>query len=206
MRNLSRFLKSHRKIALALLLATVVASASAATYYALSNSTVVTVNKTKVAFCTTSGNCAGAVTPADAVASGATLGTNNTYVALTSIKAYPNATGIYEQAVGVSNSDTSAHNVRIRINGSPGVTGTSTAFQTITVQIVNAAGPPGVNQGGTLTFTGGASWSSGGSPTTFVSLPASTTWFIQVQATGAASNSISSSANTATVTIFLDSQ
>ena len=44
---------------------------------------------------------------------GSSLGANSTYVSL-SIKAYPNATLVYEEPLNISNTDSTAHNIRLR--------------------------------------------------------------------------------------------
>ncbi|OLD03015.1 hypothetical protein AUG19_06445 [archaeon 13_1_20CM_2_54_9] len=182
--------KKSLRLGLLFLSTLFVMTASAAVYYGLQYRSVSTISKTTVAFC---GGCA-----ADFTTAGGTLGTNNTYVKLTSIKGYPNATGTYEQSVGIQNSDTSAHNVRLRANLQ---SGTSTAYNTIVFRIVDASNNV---QGTAMTITGGGSFTVSGSPTTFVSLAASTTWYVRVEVTGAASNTIT--ASTATIDLYIDVQ
>ncbi len=166
MKNLSWLYRQHRKLALGLLLLSVIASASAAVYYALDFRTVVTSTAAKVIF----------ITAADSTSAGATIGTNSTYAKLTGIKSYPNATSTYEQALNVSNTDTAAHNIRLRsISISLGFG----SYGTITVKLID---PTGTTQG-TITYTGGGSWTTSGSPTTFVSLPNGIKWAIRVDAT-----------------------
>ena len=77
--------KKSLRLGLLFLSTLFVMTASAAVYYGLQYRSVSTISKTTVAFC---GGCA-----ADFTTAGGTLGTNNTYVKLTSIKGYPNATG-----------------------------------------------------------------------------------------------------------------
>ncbi len=192
-------IRSSRKRTLVLLLLSIflVGTVSAAVYYQLSNQSAITISKALVNFCTTS--CAGATSAADYSAAGATLGTNQTYVKLTSIKAYPNATAVYEQAVGIQNLDSSSHNLRLRDNG---ITGTSANWQTISFKITDAAGNI---KSGPLTYTGGGSFTNN-SPTSFsTGLPASTTWFVRVEATAIASNSITSG-TVATINLFVEVQ
>ncbi len=165
MKKLSGFSR-HRKLVLALLLLTVIASASAAVYYALDSRYVVTSAAAKVIF----------ISAGDSGSAGLTIGTNSTFAKLTGIKSYPNATSTYEQAVNVSNTDSSAHNIRLR---SISITGGFASYGTITVKLID---PTGATQG-TLTYTGGGSWTTAGSPTTFVSLLNGVKWAIRVDAT-----------------------
>ena len=186
--------KKALRMVLLLLSTILIGSVSAAVYYQLSNRTLVTVTKPLVTFCIT--GCATGPNPADSTAAGAALGTNNTYVRLTGIKAYPNATAVYERAIGIQNTDSAAHNINLR---SSSISGTSTSFSTISVSIVNTSD---VNQGGTITYTGGGSWTTTGSPTTAVSLGASTTWYLRIEAKATASNTLP--ADVATIVLFVE--
>lgn len=186
--------KKALRMVLLLLSTILIGSVSAAVYYQLSNRTLVTVAKPLVTFCIT--GCTGGTDPADSTAAGAVLGTNNTYVRLPSVKAYPNATGVYERVVGIQNTDTAAHNIKLR---SSSISGTSTSFSTINISIVNTAD---ANQGGTITYTGGASWTTTGSPTTNVSLPNGVTWFLRIESKATASNTLP--ADVATIVLFVE--
>ena len=168
MNKLSRFYRQHPKLALGLLLLTLVSTASAVVYYSLTLRVVVTSAAPKVIF----------ITGGDSTAAGATIGTNSTYAKLTGIKSYPNATSIYEKALNVSNTDTAAHSIRLR---SVSITGGSSSYGTngILIKLVDVAGAVQ----GTITYNGGGSWSTSGSPTSYVSLPASTQWTIRVDST-----------------------
>ncbi len=197
MKLIKRLLAMRRRTALGLLLSVLfVGTVSAAVFYQLSNRSLVTVNKALVNFCIT--GCAGGTNPADSTAAGATIpaGANNTYVKLTGIKAYPNATAIYERAVGIQNTDTAAHTIRLRTSN---IAGTSTSFATIKVSIVDTTD---TMQGGSITYTGGGSWTTTGSPTTLVSLANGVTWFLRVEAKAASSNTLP--ADVATIDLFVE--
>lgn len=168
MNKLSRSFRLHRKLAIGLLLLALVSTASALVYYSLNLRTVVTSTTPKVVF----------VTASDSTAAGATIGTNSTYAKLTGIKSYPNATSIYEQALNVSNTDTAAHSIRLR---SISITSGFASYGTILVKLTDTTGT--LVTGQTITYTGGGSWSTTGSPTGFQSLAASTKWSIRIEST-----------------------
>ncbi len=104
--------------------------------------------------------------------SGSSLGTNSTYVSL-AIKAYPNATLTYEEPVNISNTDSSAHNVRFRH-----------------VSITPASGAASVGNFTFINFTlnsvdfdyttTGDTWNTP-STMSYQSLPASTEWIVKVE-------------------------
>ena len=85
-----------------LLIAVLVTTVSAAVYFAIIMQPTVTISEASVIF-----------EQGDDWPSGSALGTNSTYVSL-AIKAYPNATLTYEEPLNISNTDASAHNIRLR--------------------------------------------------------------------------------------------
>lgn len=93
--------RKEMKLVTLLLTAMLIASASAAVYYSLSMTSTVTIDQAVVYF--EEGSDAGYVS----------LGTNNTYVSL-SLSAYPNVTLTYDDPLNITNTDSSAHEVRLR--------------------------------------------------------------------------------------------
>lgn len=87
---------------LLVLIAGLATTVSAAVYFYVIARSSVTINQAAVVF------EQGSDWP-----SGSSLGTNSTYVSL-AIKAYPNATLVYEEPLNISNTDSSAHNIRLR--------------------------------------------------------------------------------------------
>lgn len=168
--SLERILgKRSVKLLFLLISASLIMTASAAVYYALLMESQVTITEAVVHF--TEGN--------DSTAAGLSLGTNETYAHLASLKAYPNVTLTYEQAVNVTNTDSSAHNIRLRhISISPASGDDSIGnFTSITFKLVDASG----NVKATFQYTtSGDNWSTP-SPTSWISIPASTEWTIQVE-------------------------
>jgi hypothetical protein len=79
-----------------------IATASAAVYYSLTIVPTVTISAAPVRF------VQGKDWPSNSL-----MGTNSTSVSL-ALKAYPNATLTYQQPLNISNTDTSAHSVRLR--------------------------------------------------------------------------------------------
>jgi len=94
--------KKSTKLILLLISTLLIASASAAIYYSLSLKANVTTNAATVLF------GQGSDWP-----SGSSMGTGNTSVTL-SIKAYPNATLTYEQALKVNNTGNTTPSVKLR--------------------------------------------------------------------------------------------
>lgn len=162
---------SRRSIKLVFLLFTaiVISTTSTTVYFALQTSSSVETAEAVVHF--TDGD--------DSSAAGYSAGTNETYAQLASLSAYPNITLIYEQAMNLTNTDTSAHNVRLRpISISPtsgtASVGNFTQIDFILIDTTNTVR-------GTLTYTTtGDNWNIP-SATSYVSLPATTEWIIKVQ-------------------------
>lgn len=184
--------KRSTKLLFLLISTSLIMTASAAVYYALLMESDVTISEAKVYF--TDGD--------DSSAAGYSPGTNNTYAQLASLKAYPNVTLTYEQAVNVTNTDDSAHDIRLRhISITPASGDDVGNFTSITFYLIDTTG--GVQ--GTLTYTvSGSSWDPPSSPTDWESLPGSNTeWTIKVEtkAVAGAKSSISCS-----ITIAIDVQ
>jgi len=162
---------SRRSVKMVFLIFTaiVISTASTTVYYALLSSSAVTTEEAAVHF--TAGD--------DSTEAGYSPGTNETYAELTDIKAYPNITLTYEQAMNVTNTDTSAHQIRLRhVSISPGDGDDSVGnFTSIAFKLVDTSGAVQ----GTLEYTTtGDDWNEP-SPTGYVSLPASTEWIIRVE-------------------------
>jgi hypothetical protein len=58
----------------------------------------------------------------DSSAAGAHIGTNGTYVSFSNITGWPNATRVYEAAVGIKNFDTENHNIELKFESWSGST------------------------------------------------------------------------------------
>ncbi len=96
-----------------------------------------------------------------------TIGDNGTYAKITNMAGWPNATRVYEDALGIENLDSIPHTCELMYDSWTGDTSNVTY---IYVKIFNTVG--GTQQGSTLSIT------AGNSTGTF-DLPASTTWHIQ---------------------------
>lgn len=96
----------------------------------------------------------------DGTAAGATVGTNGTYVKLSSMAGWPNATRIYENATAIKNVDGSARDIVLTFESWSG----NTANVTILVKVFNSAG---TQQGTTVTISEG----NEGSNTGTISIP-----------------------------------
>lgn len=93
--------KKTVKLLALVLTSLLIASVSAAVYYSMNMQPTVTIDQAVVYF--EEGSDTGYVS----------LGTNSTYVSLT-LKAYPNVTLTYDDPLNLTNTDASAHNVRLR--------------------------------------------------------------------------------------------
>lgn len=163
------FNKKSIKLSLLLISALLIAATSTNVYYGLLSESSVGIIEAKVHF--TAGD--------DSTAAGYTPGANETYCRL-SLNAYANVTLYYEQAVNITNTDTVAHDIRLRhVTISPTSGDVSVGnFTQIDFKIVDKAGT--VQR--TLTYTtAGDTWVVTGSPTAYITLPASTEWTIQVE-------------------------
>jgi hypothetical protein len=108
------------------------------------------------------------VTTADSSAAGASIGTNGTYVSFGSMAGWPNATRVYEAAVGIQNLDSTARTIELKFDSWSGNTAN---IDYITVVVRDAAG--GNQQGSTVNV--GVS----GSTTGAINIPAATTWVVE---------------------------
>ena len=97
------FNRKSIKLGLLLISALLIATTSTNVYYGLLQENAIGVVEAKVHF--TDGD--------DSTAAGYTSGLNETYCTL-SLNAYANVTLYYEQAVNITNTDTAAHDIRLR--------------------------------------------------------------------------------------------
>jgi len=166
--------KKPLKLLVILLSWMIVATASAAIYYSLSmEPKVTTYGAAPVIF----------VQGDDSATAGASISTDGSWASITNLKAYPNVTMTYDQALNVSNTDTSAHNIRLRhLSISPASGWDVANFTSITFKLVNVAGTEVATFAYTVTGTGAsASWNLP-SPTGYQSLPGSNTeWAIKIE-------------------------
>jgi hypothetical protein len=150
-----------------------IATASAAIYYSLTIPSTITVAAPPVYF-TAGADSAGIWTP----------GINYTYVSL-NLKAYPNATTTYEQAVNLT--ATATKEVRLRHvsispdDGNPSVSN----FTSVVFTLINATG----SVKGTLTYTVTAAndtWNKPTTPTEWETIGNGQEWTMKVEITAAA--------------------
>jgi len=106
------------------------------------------------------------VTADDSDAAGASIGTNGTYVSLNSLAGWPNATRIYEAAVGIKNFDNVARTIELKFDS---WSGSTTNIDYIFVKVFSDSS----QQGSAITV--GAAGSSTGS----LSIPAGATWRVE---------------------------
>lgn len=103
-------------------------------------------------------------------------------MSLNGLKAYPNVTLTYEQAVNISNTDTASHSIRLRsVSISPASGWDVANFTSISFKICDVTGTTLETLTYTVTGTGASSAWSSPSPTGYQSLPASTEWSIRVE-------------------------
>jgi hypothetical protein len=163
------FNRKSIKLGLLLISALLIATTSTNVYYGLLSESSVGIVEAKVHF----------KAGEDSTAAGYTPGANETYCRL-SLNAYANVTLYYEQAVNITNTDTAAHDIRLRhVTISPTSGDVSVGnFTQIDFRIVDKIG----NVLSTLTYdTTGDTWNVPGAPTAYATLPASTEWTIQVE-------------------------
>jgi len=165
--EVKKTLSSKSMIFLILLLTLLIASVGAAVYYSMIMQPQVTVSGAKIIF------VAGADYP-----SGSAMGTNSTWVRL-ALKAYPNATLIYDKPLNVSNTDSASHQFRLRhVSISPASGNVQVSnFTFINFVVKNTAG---TSQGSFNYTTSGDTWTTP-STTSYFTLPASTQWVIYVE-------------------------
>jgi hypothetical protein len=132
------------------------------------------------------------VTATDSTAAGATIGTNGTYVSMTSMTGWPNATRTYQAAVGIQNLDTAARTIELKFDQAGDWSGNTANINSITVIVRNTAG--GTQQGTTINV------GTAGSTTGSISIPATTTWVVEWNITWKAG---ASSSNTVSVKLTL---
>jgi len=169
------------KLLTLLLSSMLIAAASAAVYYSMNMQATVTISQAKVIF------EQGADWP-----SGSSLGTNSTFVSL-AVKAYPNATLTYEEPLNISNTDSSAYNVRLRH-----------------VSITPASGSASVSNFTFINFTlnsvdfdyttSGDNWNTP-SDMTYQSLSGNSEWAVKIETKAAAG---ATDALTCTIVIAVD--
>lgn len=163
----SRILGKRSLKLLTLLLTTMIMSTvSASVYYSMYMQPTVTISQATVIF--EQGND---------WPTGSSMGDNSTYVAL-ALKAYPNATLTYEEPLNISNTDSSAHDVRLSH-----------------VSITPASGSASVSNFTFLNFTlngvdfdyttSGDTWDIP-SDMSYQSLPGGTEWALKVETKAAA--------------------
>jgi len=162
-----------------LLASMLVATAIAAIYYSLTMQPDVTVTPATVRF------VQGADWP-----TGSTMGANSTWVRL-AIKAYPNATLIYDKPLNISNTDVSnSHQFRLRHVSITPVSGNVQVsnFTFIRFVVRNSAG---VSQASFNYTTSGDAWTTP-STTSYLTLPANTQWavYVETKATAYANTNI----------------
>jgi len=154
-----------------LLTAMLIATGSAAIYYAMLMQSKATVAAAPVYF--TQGNDSSGIL---------TLGTNNTYASL-SLSAYPNVTLYYDQAVNLT--ATAAKEIQLRhVSISPGDGDPSVSnFTSVVFRLIKADG----TEVGTLTYTAsGNQWTEPTTPTGYVAIGAGQEWTIKVEIKAAA--------------------
>jgi hypothetical protein len=166
--------RKEMKLVTLLLTSLLIASASAAVYFSLSmKATVTTTAASPIQF--VAGNDSGS-SAANAIISG-----DGTWARLAGLTAYPNVTLTYEQAVNVSNTDSSAHNIRLsHVSISPASGWDVANFTSITFKITNVAGTELASFAYTVSGSGESSTWSTPSPMEYQSLPATTKWSIKV--------------------------
>jgi hypothetical protein len=168
----AQFLKKSAVITLVLASALIV-TAIAAVYYSLIIQPDVTITPASISF------AQGADWP-----TGSTLGANSTWVRL-ALKAYPNATLVYDKPLNISNTDGSnSHQFRLRhVSITPASANQQVSnFTFIRFVVINTAG---VSQASFNYTTSGDTWTTP-STTSYLTLPASTQWSIYVEIKAAA--------------------
>jgi len=169
------------KFIILIVMAVLIATASAAVYYSVLMQPSVAITGATVVF------AEGNDWP-----TGSTLGTNSTWVSL-ALKAYPNATLTYDQPLNISNTDTASHLFRLRNISITPASGTASVsnFTAINFFVENTAGAVQANF---YYNTTGTTWNTPAT-TGYMTLPASTTWIVSVQTTAAPGASSTVSAN-----------
>ena len=156
-----------------LLASALITTVIAAVYYSLTMEPTVTITPATISF------AQGADWP-----TGSALGANSTWVSL-ALKAYPNATLVYDQPLNVSNTDgSSSHDFRLRHVSITPASGNAQVsnFTFIRFVIKDTAG---VSQASFNYTTSVDTWTTP-STTSYLTLPASTQWVVYVETMAAA--------------------
>jgi hypothetical protein len=159
--------RKSAKFLILLLTSLIIGLANAAIFCSLSMQPSISVSSAKVCF--VSGND---------FPTGSLLGTNSTWAYL-ALKAYPNVTLTYEQPLNISNTDAAPHDFRLRhvtitpASGQPQVGN----FTYINFVVQDTAG---VAQNSFNYTTTGNDWNTPAT-TSYMTLPANTTWIIYVE-------------------------
>ncbi|MEM2994535.1 MAG: hypothetical protein QXI91_00750 [Candidatus Bathyarchaeia archaeon] len=123
------------------------------------------------------------VNAADSSAAGATIGTNGTYVSFNNMAGWPNATRVYEAAIGIQNLDSTSRTIELKFVSWSGNTNN---IDYITVVVRDSAGG---NQRGQVINVGAS-----GSTTGSINIQASETlvveWNIKWKAGASATDSV----------------
>lgn len=159
--------KKPVKLLILLLSSLLIASASASVYYSMIMQPSVTITSATIVFAN------GNDFPA-----GSTVGANSTWASL-ALKAYPNATLTYDQALNISNTDTVSHTFSLRhISITPASGQSSVAnFTFFNFVVENATGVAQASFNYTTTDT---TWNPPVA-TSYMTLPAMTQWIIYVE-------------------------
>ncbi len=173
-------LTKSSKFLILVLSALLIGLANAAVFYSMIAQPSVSITTAKVVF--TAGND---------FPTGSSIEGNSTWVYL-ALQGYPNVTLTYEQPLNVSNTDSVSHDFRLRHVAVSPANGSSQVgnFTFINFVIQNTAG---VAQASFNYTTTGNDWLTPAT-TSYVTLPANTTWIIYVE-TEAAANANDVTAN-----------
>jgi hypothetical protein len=190
--EIKKMLVRKKALFITLLLAsTIVATAIAAVYYSLLMESRASTNATDVKF----------VAGGDSTTAGATgYSTNGTYVMLGSIKAYPNATLTYEQAINVSNTG-AAHQFRLSHSSITNGTSAVSHFYSISFWLVAPNGTTTSTEFKYLNANGDNNWDNPVPTMNYINILASETWAVKVVTrakAGAWNNQV------ATIAMYLD--
>jgi hypothetical protein len=168
---MKKMLVRKKAVLVALLLAsTIVATAIAAVYYSLLMESRASTNATDVQF----------VAGGDSTSAGATgYSTNGTYVMLGNLKAYPNATLTYEQAINVSNTG-SAHQFRLSHSSITNGTSAVSHFYSISFWLVAPNGTTTSTQFQYLNANGDNNWDNPVPTMNYINILASENWAVKV--------------------------
>lgn len=184
--------KKPLKLLALLMTSLLIAGASAAVYYSLSMQPTVRVSTPVVKF--VAGDDSG-------TANATGYSTDGTWVAFYSLKAYPNATLTYGQAINISNTVSSEKLIRLRHGTINNNTGTSN-FTSIVFKLI---AKNGTQVGGDFTYDNTNSddvWTPP-SAMNYCGIPGDQKWAVKVVTTAASG---ATAGVTASITIYLDVQ